>query len=147
MGYDAVDIARHIVVYCNNKEKPITNLKLQKLLYYIWIEYYKKCSGYLFDNNICAWQFGPVVPEVYYEYCMYAGMLIRLKQDSNVISYADLQIVDSAIDRYIDYSASELVEMTHRTGSPWSKIFRQGVGNREIIPFENIINGECRDAY
>ena len=42
MTYTAVDIAKYIVSYCSGKNRPVSNLKLQKMLYYTWIDYYKE---------------------------------------------------------------------------------------------------------
>lgn len=36
MTYTAVDIAKYIVSYCSGKHRPVSNLKLQKMLYYTW---------------------------------------------------------------------------------------------------------------
>ena len=33
--YDVIDICRYMIVYCNRKNYAISNLKLQKLLYFI----------------------------------------------------------------------------------------------------------------
>ena len=54
MTYTAVDIAKYIVSYCSGKHRPVSNLKLQKMLYYTWIDYYKKTGTALFFNEICA---------------------------------------------------------------------------------------------
>ena len=70
MTYSAVDIAKYIVSYCSGKHRPVSNLKLQKMLYYTWIDYYKKTGTALFFNEICAWQLGPVVPDAYYEFAL-----------------------------------------------------------------------------
>ena len=86
MVYTAVDIAKYIVSYCAHRQRPISNLKLQKMLYYTWIDYYKKTNNALFLNDICAWQLGPVVPDVYYEFCSYAGTPISVTFN---VSFAD----------------------------------------------------------
>ena len=75
--FDAVTIARYIVDYCTKNNTPITNLKLQKLLYYVWIDYYKATNKPLFSNYICAWPLGPVVVDAYDEFCVYGGLNIR----------------------------------------------------------------------
>lgn len=49
MTYSAVDIAKYIVSYCSGKHRPVSNLKLQKMLYYTWIDYYKKTGTALFS--------------------------------------------------------------------------------------------------
>ena len=38
--YSAVDVAKYIVSYSTQQGKSIRNLKLQKKLYYLWVDYY-----------------------------------------------------------------------------------------------------------
>lgn len=141
--YSAVDVSKYIINRCNSYNKPITNLKLQKMLYFIWIEYYKIKKQFLYENDICAWQFGPVVPDVYYEFCSYAGVPIRQRYDFS-LDIDDSSLLDDFIDRYVEIPTSELVGMTHQKNRPWDKIFIDGVGNRETIPFSLIIDTECK---
>ena len=89
MSFQVMDVAKYIINYCTEQGKPVSNLKLQKMLYYLWIDYYKNTSEYLFDEDICAWPFGPVVPSVYFEYCSYAGAPITKK-------YSDLDDIFSS---------------------------------------------------
>lgn len=142
MLYNANDIAHYIVSECYKKHKPVSNLKLQKMLYFAWIDYYKKTSSSLFLDNICAWQLGPVVPDVYYEYCSYGGRPI-CETNWTIISNSDSKILDEIIDKYIDIPASVLVNETHAKGSAWDIIFNGGNGNRGIIPFTLIKEREC----
>lgn len=142
MAYRAIDIAKYIVSYCNDKNQPISNLKLQKMMYFVWIEYYKSEKKALFTDDICAWQLGTVVPEVYYEFCPYGG--IPITQTFKIeISDNDRIVVDKGIELYLPKSARELVDMTHRDNSPWDIIYQNGVGLRRVIPFELIISKEC----
>ena len=46
----------------------ISNLKLQKLLYYAQGSFLAVTDSPLFDDPIVAWQHGPVVESVYHEY-------------------------------------------------------------------------------
>ena len=78
---DALEIAKYIIDRCYRIGKPVTNLKLQKLLYFIQIESYRMDNEPLFFNDIVAWQFGPVVTDVYYEYNMFGGSPILLTYD------------------------------------------------------------------
>lgn len=142
MAYNALDISKYIVSYCTAKGTPISNLKLQKMLYYTWIEYYKKTKKILFYNPICAWQLGPVVPDSYYEFCAYAGIPIT-KQYSIEIDYNDVDIMNSILDDYIPITASTLVKRSHEGGKPWDIIYQNGSGNRKVIPFDLIILKEC----
>ncbi|HIS83083.1 TPA: DUF4065 domain-containing protein [Candidatus Scatenecus faecavium] len=144
MTYYVTEIAKYIITYCSNKKRPISNLKLQKLLYFLWIDYFKKNNCSLFNENICAWQFGPVVPEVYYEFCSYAGSPINKIYDIVIYNQNDSVIINNLIDKYIEFSASKLVEMTHKAFKPWSIIYNNGAGLRNIIPFDLIVSMECQ---
>lgn len=142
MYYHAIDVAKYIVTYCNRKNKPISNLKLQKVLYYAWIDYYKETGNALFVDDICAWKLGPVVPGVYYEFCTYAGIPIFQEYDVD-IDPNDMVILNGIIDKYLDVSARTLVDQTHKRGSPWDRVFRDGAGMRAVIPFALIKDLEC----
>lgn len=144
MIYDVTEIARYIITYCAKKKNPISNLKLQKILYFVWIDYFKKNNCNLFNENICAWQFGPVVPKVYYEFCSYAGSPINKIYETAIDNQNDLNIINTSIDKYIEYSARKLVDITHEISKPWSIIYNNGLGLRNIIPFNLIISKECQ---
>ncbi len=140
--YPALDIAKYIITYSSEQNKAISNLKLQKLLYFLWIDFYKDTKTWLFRDDICAWQFGPVVPESYYEFCSYAGLPIN-KIFSTSIDASDKEKLNKIINDYIDISAYNLVEKTHKEGTPWSIIYNRGLGSREVIPFDLIVDKEC----
>ena len=141
--YSAVDIAKYVVTRCIEKQNPISNLKLQKMLYFIWIDFYKKTSEELFFDEFCAWQFGPVVPDAYYEFCHYAGRPIFTAYYEVVLESRDEKLIDGIIDSYISVPVSVLVSKSNRIGGAWDAIYRNGVGDREIIPFRLIKEKEC----
>ena len=139
--YSALDIARYVISVCFKKNLLISNLKLQKMLYFVWVDFYKITGRKIFEDDICAWPLGPVVPTVYYEYCSYAGRPISEYYKSNINS-GDSVILDSIIINYGKIPANELVDKTHKKGSAWDTIYRNGAGNRKVIPFELIIEKE-----
>lgn len=142
MLYNAIDVARHIVSRCYSIGKPISNLQLQKLLYFVWIDYFKNTGKSLFLDSICAWQFGPVIPDIYHEYCSYGGRPI-LEVYGDSMKEMDADIVNKTIDNKIDIPVNMLVQYTHRKGSAWDIVYEGGVGNREVIPFSLIKEKEC----
>ena len=42
MSYNAIDLARYIISKCSKEQCPISNLQLQKILYYIQVEWLSK---------------------------------------------------------------------------------------------------------
>jgi len=144
MVYTAIKIAKHIINYCSIKKQPISNLKLQKMLFFVWVDYYKQKNKYLFEENFYAWQFGPVIPEIYYEFCCYAGTPINKKDDVQIdIDEKTISILDAIVDKYIGYTAGQLVQQTHKENSSWYQIYDKGNGLRKTIPFDLIIKTEC----
>ncbi len=142
MTYSALSVARFVISYCNTKGYPISNLKLQKIMYYVWIDYYNETQQPLYNDSICAWQLGPVVPEVYYEFCSFAGTPIAKEYESE-LTKEDEVIVGGIVDQYIRVSASTLVSRTHQHGGAWDAIYCNGAGRRDIIPFTLIKKLEC----
>lgn len=117
--YDALIIARYIIDKCFKEDIPVSNLRLQKLLYFIQLKSYQENNKPLFYNDIAAWQFGPVVPDVYYQYNVYAGTPILLRYNGLVIDKASKNIIDKVITALKHKPIWELVDITHKNGSPW----------------------------
>lgn len=70
-NYTAIQIANYIIWLVNNRlqKKNLTPLKLQKILYYVQATYLARTGGNsLFIDPIQKWQYGPVVPSVYFEF-------------------------------------------------------------------------------
>ena len=63
--YTAIDLSKYIVSKCINDGYPISNLQFRKILYYIQKDFLSR-DDLAFSDGIEAWQFGPVVPNVYY---------------------------------------------------------------------------------
>lgn len=143
MTADVKDIARFIVQHYIDSSNPTTNMKLQKMLYFAWIEFFKKTNKPLFENKIYAWKFGPVVPEVYNEYRIFAGINISFTESPKNIPRDVAVFLRGFADKYKDRTASGLVSRTHSLGGPWERVYKPDVKNTEI-PFDLIIRLECQ---
>lgn len=126
----AIDIAKYIINKCIDLGRPITNLQLQKILYYVQGEFIKKTGGEeLFYNEISAWQYGPVVPDVYFEFNTYSSSDINIKCDTFELSKEIKDIIDPVIEQKSLLSAWKLVEDTHKE-KPWLESYIDGQKNR-----------------
>lgn len=130
--YMAADIANFLVFLMSGTCEDLTNMKLNKLLYYAQGHYLQKYDRPLFEDKIEAWTHGPVVKEVYRAYKRYSDQCISTYDparidliDDDVKSY----LVDIARE-YGRYTASTLRNMTHRPKTPWSMVEEGG----EITP-------------
>lgn len=137
MTMTAEKVANIIVNYANKENKPITNLHLQKILYFVWIDYFIKNDTHLFEDNFEAWKLGPVVRSVYNKYCIYGSN--DIPSIDNTIS-KELFVF---INKYLGESASSLVNKSHKKNGAWDTVFKDGIGDKNIIPFD-IIEQKCR---
>jgi len=109
-------------------------IKLHKLLYISFGFYGAKYQKYLFEDVIEAWQFGPVIPAVYW-----AGKdgFFTTQQDVKLNMQEQLTI-DEVLSFYGQKAPFLLVELTHKKNTPWSNAYIKGRKNIEIKK-ENII--------
>lgn len=122
-----------------------TQLKLQKLVYFCYADYLVKTGKKLFEENILAYPYGPVIESLHDKYCNYGSNVIVADQslerkrivDSRFLAAdSKLNILTTClktIKKYQSFTASELVNLTHRHGSPWSMTEDRAVINQETI--------------
>lgn len=75
--YTAREIAHYVIDTCTRDGRAISNLQLQKILYFVQLEYCKQAGSLLFADEFEAWQYGPVLPDVYDEYSFFGGMRVE----------------------------------------------------------------------
>lgn len=159
--YRALDVARYIIKRCHMQQKSISNLKLQKILYFVQAEFLVSTGRKCFSDAIEAWDFGPVVPEAYREYKQFGSSNIprvsyiidfdsediwnskvkRYVGDS--IREADQKRIEAVVDRFAEYSATDLVSITHNQ-SPWKDAYVPHMNNEITTDaIKEYFNGWC----
>lgn len=139
MYYKALDVADYIVEKCNDLKSSISNLKLQKILYFVQAEFLVAKSQPCFDDEIQAWDFGPVVPSVYFRYKIFGSSNIPWVRQSGItekLQESDRELVDDIVDQCTKYSAATLVEITHNQ-TPWLEAYNKP-GHNNIISNRSI---------
>ncbi len=131
--YNAIDLSKYIVSKCVADGHPISNLQLQKILYSIQKDFFQR-DEVAFSDNIEAWQFGPVVPNVYYHYCGFGAMPISIIKDTFSIASSDAIFVDKIVEEKRKLNPWDMVAETHKDDGAWAKVYRDGLGNHCIIP-------------
>ena len=163
--YTALDVAMHVVNYINDQGGTVSNLKLQKLLYFVQGFFLILKDGPCFEDEIEAWDFGPVVPEVYFEFRRYGSCSIPSvdrvydfsifkdfgedlglegNQYIDHIARDDVQLINDVVNSLKKYSASTLVRMT-REQDPWKKTYDPANIHKKITL--NSIDRYFRDRY
>jgi len=119
MAHNVISVANKIVSLSRHDVGDlISNLKLQKLLYYVQGFHLAIHNTPIFNEDICAWQFGPVVPEAYHHFKKYGAGHIEIGKDDFEKYYIDFSDAEKGLicdvwDAYGHYSAYILMEFTH----------------------------------
>lgn len=135
--FRALEIARYTINYINKQNEEITNLKLQKILYYIQAAFLVETGEPCFPDEIVCWQHGPVVRIVYDEFRIYeAGSIPKQERVKKMVfkngmlkfeeqPYQDPQmsteqkkLIDRVLNGLMSYDAWYLVDRTHEE-APW----------------------------
>jgi uncharacterized phage-associated protein len=139
MPYKGKQIANAFLTLANRDGYRVSPLKLQKLLYYANGYYMAENDGQpLINEYFEAWDYGPVIPTVYYEFREYkdnpikrfaytwderAGKMIIAPQPIGDARAGD--VIEWVWETYRDRSAVDLSKMTHKADSPWDKARRR----------------------
>lgn len=129
-----IDIAKYILTI-----QPCTHLKLQKLVYLCYADYLCECKSKLFNDKIYAYKLGPVVKSIYSKYKKSGNKFLAVEDDIMMLDESEkkmparsrilasengikkLMSIDKTIEKYSKFSANELVDLTHKKQTPWSK--------------------------
>lgn len=143
--FEAKFIAKYILDKCIREQDPISNLQLQKILFFCQKEYYSKKGRALFRDDFEAWQYGPVVPVVYRQYSLWGGTKITWTSDGDAdVPQSVKDIIDPIICEYRQYEPWRLVDMTHTPDSPWFLVYRDGAGDGCVIEKDLIASYSAR---
>jgi len=128
--YEVLLIARYIIEHEFECNRSVSNLRLQKLLYFVQL-YFLMCRNTpCFSGRMEAWDFGPVVPEVYHKYKRFGSMIIQEIDHfaKSEISDNDRILIDDMLDECANKATRDLVEITHQQ-SPWKNAYKNPITN------------------
>ena len=108
----------------------ISNLKLQKLVYYAQGVHLVYQGEPMFSDSIQAWTPGPVVPALYHEYKGYGDGPIPANPDFDpeVFTEKQLETLDAVYEAFGQYSAWKLRNMTYEE-HPWKSAYARHAGS------------------
>jgi uncharacterized phage-associated protein len=131
--YSADDISQYFLFKAetSDREELLSNLKLQKLVYYAQGLYLAMFNKPLFDEKIEAWPYGPVIPELYNKFKKYGrkGISANKTFDSSKINRKDMEFLDNIYNMFGQFSGSRLIEISH-SDACWENAWQ--AGSKEI---------------
>lgn len=127
-----------------------THLKLEKLVYMCYADYLCSTKEKLFNDRIYAYKLGPVIETVYEKYKKAGHDDLAVEDDRRTYNDTDKVMpirsrilsssnglkkiisIDKTLEKYSNYSASFLVDLTHKNSTPWSKSGAGRIANKLI---------------
>lgn len=125
-AHSAIDVSRwflrrNAIENKNGGADDISDLKMQKLLYYAQGMSLAMRDTPMFEDTIEAWQHGPVVPNVYRIYKKYGAKGILYSDDDapqEDYTSEDDEVLETVYNYFGQFSAWKLRNMTHDE-DPW----------------------------
>ncbi len=112
------DIADYFIWLANETGSFISNLKLQKLVYYAQAWYLALHEEPLFQEDFHAWVHGPIIPPLYQKYKSFGWQPILEKATPQLPENVS-QFLEEVAKEYFACDAYELEQMTHAE-APWN---------------------------
>ncbi len=156
MAYDGRQVTNYILDFCEQHQRPVTNLALQKILYFCHVWSLVKLNKPLVKHQFEAWQFGPVLQYVYHEFKKFdrspiAARAIRFNTTNGkkeIVDYCFDEETESLLSRVIDFysqlSPSHLVDLSHANDGPWAGVWNH---KGKINPGMKIEDINIREYY
>lgn len=144
MKTNALSVANYFIELAHKDGKPIHLLGLVKRVYIAHGFALALLHRGLLDprfDKVEAWRYGPVIPSVYHSFKQYRKLPIEEEtvimewdaikneptfETPSLTKEDEMAIVRMVWQRYSSFSDSELVELTHKVGSPWEICFEEG---------------------
>jgi len=142
--YSALSVAQTFLDLAREEGKPMTNMQLQKLVFFAHGVSLAGLDQPLIDGDIKAWNFGPVIPKLYNKLKKYGlseitedlmGPHDEQRPDNDPSA---MRAIKAVWNTYKNYDAWELSELSHRQGSPWDIVWNERGERFQQIP-EDVI--------
>jgi uncharacterized phage-associated protein len=129
MAYEVGAIANTFIALAENEGVKLTNMQLQKLVYIAHGLYLAIKGEPLFREDVRAWQWGPVIPELYDELREFgAGQVDKRISPAKEVGASDpeaMKLIRSVWKAYGKFSGYQLSVITHQPGTPWRQAWNE----------------------
>lgn len=137
----AIDVAKYATTKCYMDKRPLSNLQLNRLLYYLQISYYKNFGKFLFPDDFEAALFGPIVKTVYLRFCGAGAydLCLKFPESMDMWEPEEKRFIDKIINERIDEPPWNLVNDISGEGKAWADTFGKDNSGEGIISKKLIV--------
>jgi uncharacterized phage-associated protein len=135
MAYDVREIANFVLDTADAAGVGVSNLSINKVVYFLHAYFLVRLERPLVTAKIEAWNYGPVFRELYREFKAFGDrpILSRASRidpetgEREVCTYSfsidERELLEKLAQKYVRFSAGNLVSMTHEAGGPWDQVW------------------------
>ena len=143
---NAIKLSSYIIDTALKLGLEISQMQLQKLLFLIELESFKRYDKSLIDEQFTSFEHGPVIKSIYPYVAEKGSLPLEPFEDNVILQDSSIkEIVDDIVDKYAKYSASYLRNYTHHFYS-WKEHFQQTMPKEKIREDAKILNKAIQDA-
>ncbi|HEY8390464.1 MAG TPA: type II toxin-antitoxin system antitoxin SocA domain-containing protein [Clostridia bacterium] len=140
--YPVFAVANDIIDKAAKEGICMSNLKLQKMLYFLYGHFFVKSDYPLIDEKFQTWPYGPVIPIVYGRAQKFGALgITEYLLDQEGYFYVTDKLADNYIEtfeyvwnKYSHIPALTLSKLTHAPQSPWDVVTKEKGLYKEIPP-------------
>lgn len=125
--YSGLTIADYFIEKALSEKKSITNMSVLKMIYFVQGFGFQQLNRRLIREDFYAWQWGPVLKDVYYTFQKYGANPITAissqynEELSEIKTHPEIVEILDKIYQLRGINPFVLSEKTHVPGGPWSK--------------------------
>jgi len=129
--YNPVHVSNNFLVRSFSQGVPVTAMKMQKMLYFLYRDYLKETGIALFSERFSAWPYGPVLESVYHTYKDFGANRIKNYGGTPVYSLMEEDdphlagVISRIWNRSLPYDGIELSRLTHHLSGAWYQAWRR----------------------
>lgn len=140
MPHKATEIANWFLDKASHEGKKLTQMQLVKLVYLSHGWFLGVADKPLIEENVQAWEWGPVIPEIYKEFKSWGSDPIDdFKKSFPNLNSEEQLTLDFVWRRYGSKSGFYLSKITHKPETPWDKTRTDTLNARHaVIPNREI---------
>lgn len=136
-AHDARAVANLLLDVADGQGIPVSNLSLQKLLYFAHGLFLIARGSPLVSGYFEAWEYGPVHPQVYGAFKAAGNQPIRFRATRRIFPAGTTKPIEPVRDQHVETIAAGLIEtlgrlpprrlvdLSHATGGPWAHIVNE----------------------
>jgi uncharacterized phage-associated protein len=131
---DSRTVANRFIALANEKGDALTPMQILKLVYMAHGWMLGLVGRPLIKEEVEAWQYGPVIPELYNAIRKYKSHPVSelIGGVDGLLDAEERHIVDQVYQIYGHRTGPALSRITHQPDSPWAKVYRPGSFGLEI---------------